>query len=86
MNAHPRRSRGTILVFVAVVGLTGGVLAQTGKTPAAPPLKNPVPRTPDSLSAGKRAFDTNCAACHGNRAQGAVKAGVVDLDHRGARW
>ena len=40
-------------------------------------MKNPVPSTPDSLSAGKRAFDTNCAACHGNRAQGAVKAGVV---------
>jgi len=66
-----------MLVLVAVVGLTGGVLAQTGKTPAAPELKNPVPSTPDSLSAGKRAFDTNCAACHGNRAQGAVKAGVV---------
>ena len=77
MNMDLRLSRGTILVFVAVLVLTGGVLAQTGKTPAAPPLKNPVPSTPDSLSAGKRAFDTNCAACHGNRAQGAVKAGVV---------
>src|SRR3954469_6459109 len=75
MSAHPRLSRETILVFVAVVVLTGGVLAQTGKTPAAPQLKNPVPSTPDSLSAGKRVFDTNCAACHGNRAQGAVKAG-----------
>jgi mono/diheme cytochrome c family protein len=76
MNMDLRLSRPTILVL-AVVGLTGGVLAQAGKTRAAPQLKNPVPATPDSLSAGKRAFDTNCAACHGNRAQGAVKAGVV---------
>jgi mono/diheme cytochrome c family protein/glucose/arabinose dehydrogenase len=31
----------------------------------------------ESVSAGKLAYDTNCAACHGNRAQGAVKAGIA---------
>jgi mono/diheme cytochrome c family protein len=40
-------------------------------------LKNPVASTPESLAAGKRAFDTNCAACHGSLAQGAVKAGMT---------
>ena len=40
-------------------------------------LANPLPSTPESIAAGKRAYDTNCAACHGNVAQGAVKAGVV---------
>ena len=40
-------------------------------------LANPLPSTPESIAAGKRAYDTNCAACHGNLAQGAVKAGVV---------
>ena len=40
-------------------------------------LTGPVPSTPESIAAGKRAYDTNCAACHGNLAQGAVKAGVV---------
>lgn len=40
-------------------------------------LANPVSPTPESIAAGKRAYDTNCAACHGNLAQGAVKAGVV---------
>ena len=39
--------------------------------------RNPVPSTPESIAAGKRAYDTNCAACHGNLAQGAVKAGVA---------
>ena len=43
--------------------------------PAAP-LRNPVAFTPASIAAGKRVYDANCAACHGNRAQGAVKAGT----------
>ena len=40
-------------------------------------LTNPVASTPESIAAGKKAYDANCAACHGNVAQGAVKAGVV---------
>ena len=40
-------------------------------------LKNPVAPTPESLAAGKRIYDSNCSACHGNMAQGAVRAGTV---------
>jgi mono/diheme cytochrome c family protein len=40
-------------------------------------LTNPVASTPESIAAGKKAYDTNCAACHGNMAQGAVKAGIT---------
>jgi glucose/arabinose dehydrogenase/mono/diheme cytochrome c family protein len=40
-------------------------------------LRNPVPSTPESIAAGKRAYDANCAACHGPVAQGAVKAGMT---------
>lgn len=40
-------------------------------------LINPVPSTPASIAAGKKAYDAYCAACHGNLAQGAVKAGVT---------
>ena len=32
---------------------------------------------PESIAAGRKAYDANCAACHGNVAQGAVKAGTV---------
>ena len=40
-------------------------------------LTNPVASTPASIAAGKKAYDANCAACHGNMAQGAVKAGIT---------
>ena len=48
------------------------------------PTINPVAPTPESIAAGKKAYDANCAACHGNLAQGAVKARRQHLDHRGA--
>src|SRR5207244_11609264 len=31
----------------------------------------------ESITAGKRVYDANCAPCHGNVAQGAVKAGMT---------
>jgi mono/diheme cytochrome c family protein len=40
-------------------------------------LTNPVASTPESMATGKKSYDANCAACHGNLAQGAVKAGVA---------
>jgi glucose/arabinose dehydrogenase/mono/diheme cytochrome c family protein len=40
-------------------------------------LTNPGAPTPESIAAGKKSYDVNCAACHGNMAQGAVKAGVA---------
>ena len=40
-------------------------------------ITNPAAPTPESIAAGKRAYDANCAVCHGNLAQGAVKAGVA---------
>jgi glucose/arabinose dehydrogenase/mono/diheme cytochrome c family protein len=39
-------------------------------------VRNPIAATPASIAAGKRAYDTYCAACHGNKGQGAVKAGT----------
>jgi mono/diheme cytochrome c family protein len=61
--------------------------AQTVATQAAATLKNPVPSSPASIAAGKQYFDGNCAACHGDRAQGAVKAGLAIsiLDEQKAR-
>src|SRR6187549_1923605 len=64
------------LLPVFIIVLLGRVVS-TQQAPAAAALRNPVAATPQSLAAGKRAFDTNCSACHGNKAQGAEKAGVV---------
>ena len=50
--------------------------SQDVKSQEAAKLTNPVASTPESIAAGKKAYDANCAACHGNLAQGAVKAGV----------
>ncbi len=63
----------------APVGRAGGALTRA----QAAALKNPVPATPASIAAGKAAYDASCAACHGNRAQGAVKAKLMISDHRG---
>lgn len=40
-------------------------------------LENPVAPTPASIAAGKRTYDALCAVCHGNLAQGALKAGIA---------
>jgi mono/diheme cytochrome c family protein len=51
--------------------------ARTASDTSTIPLANPVASTPAPVAVGKRAFDGTCAACHGNRAQGAVKAGAT---------
>ena len=62
---------------ISAVVLLGTIVSTQQRNPGAAPPNNPVASTPDSLAAGKRTYDTNCAACHGNRGQGAVKAGVT---------
>jgi mono/diheme cytochrome c family protein len=49
-----------------------GVASQPGAS-----LSNPLASTPESIAAGRRVYDATCAACHGNLAQGAVKAGIT---------
>ncbi len=68
----------TALVILIGAGIgVSGLARQQVKSPEAAKLMNPVASTPDSLGVGKKAYDTNCAACHGNLGQGAVKAGVA---------
>ncbi len=50
---------------------------QNNATPSPASLKNPIAPTAESIAAGKRVYDTMCASCHGNKAQGAVKAGTA---------
>jgi mono/diheme cytochrome c family protein len=63
--------------MLAIVLLGRVVSTQEAKNPSAAALKNPVAATAASIAAGKKAYDANCAGCHGNMAQGAERAGIV---------
>ena len=64
--------------ILATLAAGATVLARPGQQTQEPAkLTNPVASTPESLGVGKRAYDTNCAPCHGNTAQGAAKAGIA---------
>jgi mono/diheme cytochrome c family protein len=76
MQLYSRRRRAAMLVLAGAIIGASALAGQNVKNLESAKLKNPVGSTPQSLLAGKRAYDTNCAACHGNMAQGAVKAGV----------
>ena len=68
------RAAFPVLALVLAVATVSG---QQPQNPAAAALRNPVARTPEAVAAGKRAYDTYCASCHGNSAQGADRAGVA---------
>ncbi len=64
------------LIVAAAVAAGAALAGQTARNPGAAALRNPVAPTPESLGIGKRAYDATCTACHGARAEGAVKAGT----------
>ncbi len=71
------RSRRAVILAVAATIIAGAALDGQDVNSSAAKIANPVAPTPESLAAGKKAYDTNCAACHGDMAQGAQKAGVI---------
>ena len=75
MNRHSIFSLAAFPVL-AIVILGGVVSTQEARNSSDAALKNPVAATPELIAAGKTAFDANCAGCHGNRAQGAERAGI----------
>ena len=64
-------------VPVAATLFLGALVLSLDAAQNAAALKNPIPSTPASIAAGKKAYDENCAACHGPKAEGSVKAGVI---------
>jgi mono/diheme cytochrome c family protein/glucose/arabinose dehydrogenase len=75
-----RRSRTALAVLGMLAALVLGgnrLIGQNASSQNAATLENPVASTPESIAAGKQSYDANCAACHGPRAEGSVKAGVV---------
>lgn len=55
--------RGAIALILAIV--VSGAAASTAAA-----QQNPVKSTPESIAAGKTAFEQNCAMCHGSGGKG----------------
>lgn len=60
---------GFILAGAFLIVLTAHAQSR-GATPAAQTIKNPVPSTATSITAGAAAFKKYCAFCHGAEAKG----------------
>ena len=67
-------SAGALGVLVAVSYALAFTVAPNIPTPAVPFTarfaQNPTPDTPDTIDAGRTAFQANCAICHGPRGLG----------------
>ena len=55
------------LVCVCVVFSSGTSAQRRGGDPKARAMKNPVPSTPASITAGRTVYNMNCRQCHGLR-------------------
>lgn len=66
------RGVGTAIVIGSVVLLVTvtGSAQKRGGDPKAAAIKNPVPATQASITAGTRAYGRNCRQCHGFRGKG----------------
>jgi mono/diheme cytochrome c family protein len=76
MHRHLRHKRAALPVVFTIL-LSGAAYTQQPGNSSVARLQNPLRATPEVLAAGKKAYDTNCASCHGDKAQGAEKAGVL---------
>ena len=71
------KADGVIRTVVGASASAVSVAATSAPTSPSSTSDAPVPSTPQSIAAGKKAYDTYCAACHGSQAQGAVRAGTA---------
>ena len=85
-------SAAVVLCFAAGVTLAAGQSAtapKKGGNPEAAKQANPVPATPESIAAGKRAYTQLCANCHGASGRGdgsGAAAGSQPADLTDAAW
>jgi mono/diheme cytochrome c family protein len=81
-------------IWFAFVALMYLVAAQSptapkkGGNPEAAKIKNPVTATPESIAAGKRAYQRLCVKCHGpeGKGDGSAATGAQPPDITDAQW
>jgi mono/diheme cytochrome c family protein len=61
---------GLLVGFVCLMFAAGTSAQRKGGDPKARAVKNPVPSTPASITAGRTAYNMNCRQCHGLRLKG----------------
>jgi cbb3-type cytochrome c oxidase subunit III len=75
------------LSIITVALLQSPAAVKKGGNPEAAKIKNPVPASAESVSAGKRVYTRMCSRCHGSEGKGdgtAASAPVPDLTD--AQW
>lgn len=86
---------GGICLFVAAGAWTGlagqspPTAPRRGGNPEAAKMTNPVPATPESVAAGRRAYVRLCANCHGPSGKGdgsGAAGGAQPADLTDAKW
>jgi len=77
-----------ILAFTSFVALQSATAPKKGGNPEAAKIKNPVAATPESIAAGKRAYQRLCVKCHGpeGKGDGSAATGAVPPDLTDAQW
>jgi mono/diheme cytochrome c family protein len=69
-------------MFVLIAGCFGAAVLAGQSAPVVDPeaakLENPVASSPESIAAGKKAYDVNCAGCHGAEAKGGIIISVIE--------
>jgi mono/diheme cytochrome c family protein len=59
-----------VIGMMLLIGTAVGSAQKRGGDPKAAAVKNPVPATQASITAGARAYGRNCRQCHGFRGKG----------------
>jgi mono/diheme cytochrome c family protein len=65
-----RITTALIVTFVIALATTGAGAQRRGGDPKAAAVKNPVPATPASITAGRALYGKNCRHCHGLKGLG----------------
>ena len=75
------------LSLIVVALLQSPAAPKKGGNPEAAKLKNPVPMSPESTTAGKRVYTRMCGRCHGPEGKGdGTAAGAAVPDLTDAQW
>jgi mono/diheme cytochrome c family protein len=78
-----------MVVGVALLGAAQGTAPRRGGNPEAAKVVNPVPRTAESIAAGRKTYARLCVRCHGPEGKGdggGAGAGGQPADFTDAAW